>query len=403
MQTCLTWINIVASQERSFAIARQPGANKRLRALYNQLPLADLDSKATGRAVPEWQGWLANPGGSEPYWAGRRFADARAQVSAPVSLVGGWYDIFLPGQLRDYAALREAGHEPRLLIGPWQHTDADGIAMSIRESVGWLRAQLLDDTAELRSQPVRIFVGGVGQWRDLPSWPPPSQEQRWYLGSAGHLGQQAPEAAEGAEPDRYTYDPADPTPSVGGPVLSPGMIRNETLPDNRELEARPDVLTYTTAPLSSDLEVIGQVTAELFVRSSLAHTDFFARLCDVDPSGRSTGVCDALTRLAPGSSGPPGTDGTPAPEPEPAAEPEPESDGTIRVQIDLWPTAYVFRAGHAMRLQVSSGAHPRYARNPGSGEPLATATTLRKADQEIYHDPGHQSAVILPVTMGNGG
>jgi uncharacterized protein len=141
------------------------------------------------------------------------------------------------------------------------------------------------------------------------------------------------------------------------------------------------VLTYTSAPLPADLEVIGEVAADLYVRSSREHTDFFARLCDVGPSGVSVNICDALLRLAPG-------------------RPAPEPDGTVRVQFPLWPAAHRFRRGHRVRLQVSSGAHPRYARNTGSGEPLATATTLLTAHQQVHHDPQHPSAVILPAGTG---
>ena len=148
--------------------------------------------------------------------------------------------------------------------------------------------------------------------------------------------------------------------------------------DNRKLEARADVLIYTSAVLEHNVEVIGPVTAELYVRSSLQHTDFFARLCVVEPSGTSINVCDGIVRLIPGY-------------------PVPQADGSLRIQIDLWPTAYRFRRGQRIRVQVSSGAHPRFARNLGSGEPLATATTLRVADQTIYHDPEHPSAILLPI------
>jgi putative CocE/NonD family hydrolase len=372
----LSWVNQVDHQERRFALVRQRRANRKLAPLFSSLPLGDLDRQSLGHSVGFWQDWLTNTDTDGQFWARRRWPDGPAQVSAQVSLVGGWYDIFLPGQLRDYAALRSAGHEPRMLIGPWQHTDTDGMAASVRESIAWLRATMLDDAGLLADTPVRIWVGGLGEWRDLQSWPPPAAEQRWHLQSDGGLDPEPPAAAD---PDRYTYDPADPTPSVGGPVLSVEGTRAHTPPDNRDLEARADVLTYTSAPLEADLEVIGQVTADLVVRSSLEHTDFFARLCDVDPTGRSTGICDALRRLTPG-------------------QPVAAADGTIRVQIDLWPTAHRFKAGHRVRLQVSSGAHPRYARNPGSGEPLGTAITLKAADQHVFHDPEHPSAVILPVT-----
>ena len=124
--------------------------------------------------------------------------------------------------------------------------------------------------------------------------------------------------------------------------------------------------------------MIGPVEAELFVRSSLGHADFFARLCDVEPSGRSVNVCDALLRVSPG-------------------RPESEADGTLRLRIELWPTAHRFRRGHRLRVQVSSGAHPRLARNTGSGEPLATASGLVAADQEVFHDPDHPSKIVLTV------
>jgi putative CocE/NonD family hydrolase len=181
-----------------------------------------------------------------------------------------------------------------------------------------------------------------------------------------------------SEPDTYRYDPANPTPSVGGALLS----ENAGPRDNRALEARADVLVYTSAPLTADLEVIGPVVGELYVRSSLEHTDFFARLCDVAPNGRSTNICDGILRLEPG---------------EPPADP----DGVICAGIELWPTAYQFKRGHRLRVLVTSGAHPRFARNTGSGEPLATATKLLVAEQTVYHDPAHPSHVLLPVMEGN--
>jgi hypothetical protein len=286
-------------------------------------------------------------------------------------MVGGWFDFFLPLQLRDYAALRAGGHEPYLTIGPWRHADQQATGAWVSESLAWLRAHLLGDRSGLRPEPVRIFVTGAEEWRELPGWPPPTAPQRWHLQPDGAL---APGQPAAGQPDRYRYDPADPTPNLGGPIGYTGRARV----DNRILEARPDVLTYTGAPLTADLEVMGEVTADLFVRSSLEHTDFFARLCEVDPAGRSVNVCDALLRLVPG-------------------RPAPGPDGTIRVRFALWPAAHRFRRGHRLRLQVSSGAHPRYARNPGSGEPLGTATTLIAADQAVYHDPDHPSAIVLPV------
>ena len=148
--------------------------------------------------------------------------------------------------------------------------------------------------------------------------------------------------------------------------------------DNRQLEARPDVLTFTSEVVEQDTEVIGPVSAELYVRSNRQYADFFVRICDVHPSGKSMNVCDGIRRIRPG---------------RPASEP----DGTIKVRIELWPTAHMFKRGHRIRVQVSSGAFPRFARNLGTGQPLATGVDFVKAEQRIYHDPERPSAVILPV------
>jgi putative CocE/NonD family hydrolase len=148
--------------------------------------------------------------------------------------------------------------------------------------------------------------------------------------------------------------------------------------DNRPLEARSDVLCYSTSPLPREVEIIGPVRLELFARSSLPHTDFFGRLCDVTPDGRSTNICDGLFRI------------------EPRRE-DVEPDGSLQVKIDMWATAHRFQRGHRLRLQVSSGAHPRWSRNMGTGEALATGVRTAIAEQTIYHDEAHPSALVLPV------
>jgi uncharacterized protein len=371
LETAFTWMCQVDNQERPAGGLRNRLSQRGRKPLYGHLPLRDLDRLATGHPVAYWQDWLVHDAPGDDFWKERRFADTLSEVAAPVSMVSGWHDFFLPLQLRDYAALRQAGQDPYLLIGPWRHADQQSVQAWIGESLAWLRAHLTGDAGALRRDPVRIFVTGADEWRTLPAWPPQTRQHRWHLHSGGVLAQQAP---PDAEPDRYTYDPADPTPNLAGPVGLSGQARV----DNRSLEARPDVLIYTSAPLPGDLAVMGEVTTELFVASSLEHADFFARLCDVDPTGVSVNICDALLRVVPG-------------------RPERQPDGTIRARFTLWPTAHVFRRGHRLRLQVSSGAHPRYARNTGTGEPLATATTLARADQRVFHDPGHPSAILLPV------
>ncbi len=374
LDTMLSWTHSVRHQELTGlkgSLARL-GAARKLEPLFRHLPLNEVDALATGERVSFFQDWLVHDAEGDPWWNPADFSGSVAEVTAPVHLIGGWYDIFLPWQVNDYAALRRAGRSPYLTIGPWTHVSPGGMAVAARESLVWFEAHLKGRREHLREAPVRIFVMGANTWRDFSEWPPPgARPQRWHLQPGRGLSPATPGASE---PDRYRYDPANPTPSVGGTLLT-----IEAGPrDNRQLESRPDVLTYTSAPLDEALEVIGPVRVELFVRSSLPHTDFFARLCDVDASGRSINLCDGLLRLVPG-------------------KPAPEPDGTLRVAIDLWPTAHRFLAGHRLRLQVSSGAHPRFARNTGSGEPLATAKTLVPADQSVFHDPAHPSALLLPV------
>jgi uncharacterized protein len=373
-----SWLVLVMAQENRFALVSINRALRGLRALLDELPLGELDERATGTAIPWFREAFANSTRDTAYWAARDFSGGVAEVHAAVQFVGGWYDILLPWMLEDYATLRRAGHTPQLRIGPWTHTAPGLAAAGHRDGIAWLRAQLLDDHRLLRSSPVKVLVTGErsgGGWRDLDDWPPAgTRERRLWLHGGGWLSGRAPEDSAEAG-DRYRYDPAEPTPAVGGPVL----LAREPVVDNRELEARGDVLTFTTTPLEATVEAIGPVRVELWARADSCHFDLFARVCDVDEEGVSRNVCDALARIAPGSF-------------------EPADDGAWAVAFNLWPIAHRFAAGHRLRLQVSSGAHPRYARNPGTGEGPATATELRVVEIELLHDRDHPSALVLPIS-----
>jgi uncharacterized protein len=368
LETPFSWGVMVAGQERRGAMLRGLAQARRNRQALEVLPLGKADVAATGQRVGYVQDILACDAG-DPRWAGIDHTQRVAEVSVPVSSIGGWYDIFLPGQLRDFKILQEAGRTARLTVGPWTHLSLDGTAL--REGIEFGLACARGEPPPPRA-PVRLYVMGEEAWRDFDAWPPPGYSpQRFHLQSGGSLDRM-PSGPGGPPLSRYRYDPADPTPAVGGVRMtrtSSGRV------DNAKLEARSDVLTYTTAPLDADTEVIGEVSAEIWFRSSLPHADVFVRLCDVDPGGRSRNVCDGLTSLS-------------------------GADTLTQAVVRLWPTAHRFKRGHRIRVQVSSGAFPRFARNPGTGEPSATATRLQPADQEVYHDPAHPSAIILPVRPG---
>lgn len=376
LDTALTWVLLVANQEKSLlrVMLTQARGAKLLAPAMMHLPLRTSDEAAIGRAAPYLRDWVDHGEPGDPWWDGISFADKVGDVDAPVRMLGGFFDVFLPLTLEDYARLRKAGKTPYLTLGPWAHGDSGWVTVSLQETLAWFRAHLLDDTSALREQPVRVFVIG-GKERHFHDWPPPGTSAvRHHLHAGGGLSVKEPGPSE---PDRFRYDPADPTPAVGGSTLGP----NSGSKDNRRLEKRADVLLYTSEPLAQDVEVIGPVSAELHVKSSLEHTDFFVRLCDVHPSGKSMNVSDGLARIRPGVA-PPG------------------EDGVRRVIVEMWATACLFKKGHRIRVQVSSGAHPRHARNTGSGEPLGAATRLVAADQAVFHDPAHPSAIVLSVLGG---
>lgn len=347
-------------------------AERQLRHAFAHLPLCEADVVATGRALPYYRAALRQASPDAPFWRERDRRLAVAVVAAPVHLVGGWHDYFLHGLLRDYATLAAAGKRPYLTIGPWHHSDPAALLAGLNAGLVWFQSHL-QGHATLRTRPVQLFVMGAQQWREFDSFPPPSIARCLYLQAGRALASEP--APVDSPADSYCYNPADPTPAVGGALLE---LWGAGQKDNRQLEARPDVLCYTTAPLASSLEIIGTARLELFVRSSRAHTDFFGRICDVTPDGRSLNVCDGLLRITPGVG-------------------QPQPDGSLRIELELGPTAYRFARGHSIRLQVSSGAHPRWSRNLGSGEPIATGVAMHSADQTIFHDAAHPSCLLLPL------
>jgi putative CocE/NonD family hydrolase len=380
LDTSLRWmrmLDIMAAkgQQPEWKLVRQLGPAAMaadLAAAFYHLPLAEADRVAVGREVDYYRNWIDRTDPDDPVWRAIDHSDAPARAAMPIHLISGWYDLFLSGLLDDYADMKAASRAPYLTIGPWSHTSLPGFIAAARDSLIWLDAHLKGDKQRLRKKPVRLYVMGANRWQEMDEWPPVSHHTRYYLHGQSVLYTDEPEAP--SQPDMYRYDPANPTPTLGGPLL----MRPCGPVDNRPLERRPDVITYTTAPLEKAVEIIGAVKLDLYVRSSLAHTDFFARLCDVYPDGRSINICEGLCRVQPGVG-------------------EAQPDGSILIEVDMWATAYRFHKGHRIRLQVSSGSHPRWSRNLGTGEPLATGTRMQCADQAIYHDNTHLSALVLPV------
>jgi len=379
LQLWLSWLQTIYGLEKElFGMTLRivtGDIERRTATIANSLPLADADVAAVGEQVPFWREWLDKAIDNPDFWKKRDHKHRLDENTPPNCFVTGWYDIMVDQHIADYQRLVKAGSTPHLTIGRWFHTDNELQGECLRQTISWMSAHLLGEHGALRKKPVRIYISGLNQWRDYQSYPVPVKENcALYLGPDSTLN---PLPAAPGKPDAYCYNPAEPTPNIGGAIFA---FIGAGAKDNKDLEARNDVLTYTSAQLSGDLTIIGNASVRLYVRSSRPYTDFFARLCDVDKKGVSTNISDAIIRLTPDRF-------------------MPDDDAIIALDLKLHATAHTFLRGHSIRLQVSSGAHPRFARNLGTDEPIGSATTMISANQEVFFDPDHQSALILPVVQ----
>ena len=376
------------------------------------LPLMDyavLDAPSAAGIAPYFTDWLAHPS-FDAYWKQWSIEDHYASIQVPVMSFGAWYDIFLGGTLRNYMRLKtEAGteaakHGQRLVVYVGGHAGGSsnrkvgavdfGEKLPIDQdeiTLRWYDWILKGQANGMESEkPVRIFVMGKNEWRDEDDWPlARAKNTRYYLhssGSANGLGGNGTlsTAAPGEEkPDEYGYDPADPTPTIGGPLCCGALPTGIGPEDQRPAEARSHVLVFTTPAFAKDFEVTGPVTLDLFVSSSAVDTDFTGMLVDVWPNGFAQNLTSGILRMRYRNS---------------QERPELENPGeTYHVTVDLWATSNVFLAGHKLRLEVSSSNFPRFDRNMNTGEVQSRATRMIKATNAIYHDKEHPSALILPV------
>ncbi|GAA3578423.1 CocE/NonD family hydrolase [Amycolatopsis ultiminotia] len=367
----VSWSSLIGTQEEPLAGLPNPLQTRRTRRAMAHLPLSGADVAAIGRPVQFLQDVTEHAEPDDDYWAMSDHSAEVAGLSVPVTMSTGWYDLFLRRQLRDFRILQDAGRAPRITIGPWAHSDPGGMRAMVQDQIGFLTAQFTGNRTGLHRSPVRIFLQQSGTWLDFDRWPPPATGTPAHLRPVGGLG----EAVSGdTAPTPFTYDPADPTPAVGGPLLT-GKTKQR---DNSEVEARDDVLVFTGEPLAADLDVIGEVAATVFVRTELGHADVYVRLCDVDSGGVSRNVTDGILRLRPDA-------------------PEVGADGVVRAEVELDPTAYRFRRGHRLRVQVAGGAFPRFARNHGTGDAVASAVAGKPNRFEVFHDEARPSRITLPV------
>ncbi len=373
--------------------------------VYSHLPLLTMDERA-GRFNPHWREQIEHAQ-LEEYWEPLRYQQKFDRVHVPVLHISGWYDDEQIGTPLNYtgmtqqAATPEARRHQRLIMGPWGHVVnsttrlgsidfgpqslIDLRSEELRWFNRWLKGYTFD--VEPDSSPVRIFVMGTNEWRDEREWP--LARTRWtpfYLHSAGRAnsrygnGSLSIHSPTTEEPfDSYRYDPANPVPFITDPTSS--QIGGPD--DYSAIERRDDMLVYVGDPLSEPMEVTGPVRVELYASSSAPDTDFTAKLVDIWPSGFTQRLCDGMVRAR-------FRDGLDRPS---LIEP----GKVYKYYIDCWNTSQVFKIGHRIGLEIASSAFPKYDRNLNTGAPLGVTTEMKVAEQRIYHDVEHPSAIILPL------
>lgn len=374
----LAWSEMMAHHEQQGLVRwvwRVLRAGKRLAPMLSTLPLTATGAAIGGAGAPWYAEWLAHPDLADPYWDHRRTAAALERVTVPTLLISGFYDLFAEQTMQQYQTLRRRGVQAALTVGPWSHITVDG-GIATRETLAWLDAFAAGDGPTPRPQPVRAWISGREQWQELPQWPPAGAAERtWYLHGGGMLAETVPVGDEAAT--GFRYDPLDPTPTVGGRISSfHGGSR-----DNTAVEARDDVLTFSTPPLAGAVHVAGVPSVRLHVGHDGACADIFARLCDVDERGRSRDLTDQIIRLGPTG---------------------PADGGTRGVSLPLTGVSHVFQPGHRIRLQVSGGAFPRYARNLGTARDPITGTQTAPVSYRVFHGGPRPSAITMPVLAPGG-
>lgn len=380
---------------------------------YRRLPLlAAVDVFPQVEHVKDW----FRHARYDDYWKAYGVKEKYAQIKAPALLLTGWYDNLVHEGWRNFQGLRAQGGSEaarrgtKIIVGPWTHGGSFGYPGFLDLKLRWYDYWLKDVQNGIdRDGPIRIYVMGAEQWRDEQEWPlARARFTSFFLASGGRAnslrgdGRLRPQgdksnfcssgrpkgqekAAEvGLIPvaaDRFTYDPENPVYTLGGQISTHDDIRGPK--DRRVRQERDDVLVYTSEPLEKDLEVTGPVELRLFAATSAVDTDFAATLTDVHADGRAIHVCEGMRGVTFRES---------------LERPTPVEPGRVyEYSISLWETSMVFKAGHRIRLEVSSSNFPRYARNQNTGLPLGSSAEMKKAQQTVYHDAERPSRLILPI------
>ena len=378
----------------------------------SRYPLFNIDtsfepSAMTAKFAPYFLDWLAHPG-FDDYWSRWSIEDHYADIQVPALTVAAWYDIFQGGSLRNYLGIRARGgsqaarQSQQLVVGVGGHAGwgrevgdldfgPDGDFDYDSVTLAWYDFLFKGMKNEFsKPTPVKIFVMGANKLRDEEAWPlARAKNTKYFLHSSGRAnsssgdGSLSPALPSQENADEFVYDPADPAPTVGGPLCCDPVHLPAGPRDQRSVETRKDVLVFTAAPFSHDTEITGPVSVELYAKSSTVDTDFTAKIVDVWPNGFAQNLTEGIVRARYRDS---------------QVTPSLLVPGKIyKFSIDLWSTSNIFLAGHTLRLEISSSNFPRFDRNLNTGSEDGDTTTAAKATNSIIHDAEHPSALIVPL------
>jgi putative CocE/NonD family hydrolase len=405
-----SWTSGLAQNTMTRAVSAQTNALKGMWQLpLTSYPLFNFPTTGADASTPTlaqyFLDWLAHPTYDE-YWKKLSIEEHFADINVPILHIAAWYDIFQDGSLRNYTGIKAHGGEnarkgQHLLVMIGGHAGGGrkigevdfGEKADFSEEqtiLNWYDYLFKGVQNEFAGKPVKIFVMGANQWREEDDWPlARAKNTKYFLHSSGKAnslrgdGTLSTTAARTENTDQYVYDPANPAPTTGGPLCCDSNHMKPGPRDQRPVEARDDVMIYSTTPFAQDTEITGQIALELYAKSSAVDTDFTAKLVDVWPDGFAQNLTEGIVRAR-------YRDST-----EKASLLNP---GQIyKFNLNLWSTSNVFKKGHVLRLEVSSSNFPRFDRNLNTGEQTSSGQHFVSATNTIYHDAEHPSVLTLPV------
>ena len=341
----------------------------------------------------------------DQHWLDTDFVFRRHKVQVPIYNVGGWYDLFLKGTMDNFRYLQDWGRpgargRQKVKIGAYGHGSLSGELRypgggswhDSREELRWFEYWLKGEDNGIMDEPPiswyhraaarRSRESSKNEWRTAWTWPPEGvQTRRLYLRPDGGLSEAAPKAESSST--AYRFDPGEPVPTVGG--------LNLTLPagprDQREIGDRSDYLRFVSAPLLSDLELVGPLEMRLWASTDGPDTDFMVKVVDVYPDGYEALVLDTAIRAR-------YRNGRREQDVLMMTPNQPEE-----LTIDLWHIGMTFERGHRIAVHVTSSNAPRFEVNPNTGGPPGDGRT-RVATNRVFHEVEHPSALVVPVLAG---